>query len=220
MSALRRIKQAKFIYMNVLKFQSLIQAITKRPFLIKTSDENIQTEKEYYIYYTLPLTGIDAKFYWKTSKKKKKLLRSFITAFTSKYREPNPRAYDYMVRTYGESAKWENYTDKQKEYAFNNHSGFMYSKTELLKQIENNFNTPEIESAMLKYGFYPTEYGIGIFAFWQSEYVKNAIKKLHLHLTDGQIPFKNEWSDAGWVFRFKLGLTKDIHHSIIESINQ
>ena len=206
--------------MTTINFQNLIQLITGRDFLIKTEDTDLKYENEYCIYRILPVSKRSVSFIWRTPKADEKMLRSFITCFTSKYREPNPRAYDYMVRTYGESAKWENYTDKQKEYAFNNHSGFMYSKTELLKQIENNFNTPEIESAMLKYGFYPTEYGIGIFAFWQSEYVKNAIKKLHLHLTDGQIPFKNEWSDAGWVFRFKLGLTKDIHHSIIESINQ
>jgi len=204
--------------MNTIKFQSLIQAITKRPFIIKTDDVDILPSKKYYVYFVLPITGMNIGFYWETSKTDEKLLRSFITAFTSKYREPNPKAYDYIYG--GVQYWWNDKTDKQKEYAYNNHPSNMYSKSDLMKQIEDNFNTPEIESAMLRYGFYSTEYGIGIFAFWQTEYVKNAIKKLHSYLTEKQIPFKNEWSDAGWVFRFKLGLSKDIHYSIIESINQ
>ena len=34
------------------------------------------------------------------------------------------------------------------------------------------------------------------------------------------IPFTNEFSEARWVFRFKIGLTKETHLALIDSINQ
>jgi hypothetical protein len=35
------------------------------------------------------------------------------------------------------------------------------------------------------------------------------------YLTDAAIPYTNEYSDARWVYRFKLNISKDIHLSIL-----
>lgn len=205
--------------MRIDNFIKLIQAVTGRDFTIKTNDINIEFGKKYQVYRILPLTERTISFEWLTPLNVDKLLRSFITAFTSKYREPNPVSYNYMAKTYGEKSLWINKTDLEKEYAYSHHSGFMYSKKCLLEQIEQNFNNPEITNALIRYGFYCTEYGIGIYSLWQTKQVIEAINKMHSYLQSRSMPYKNEFSDAGWVFRFKLSLTKLIHINILNDFN-
>jgi len=205
--------------MNKNNFEKLIQSITKRPLIIDTTDSEILNDKEYFVYKVLPLTNRKIYFKWKTAKTDEKMLLSFITAFTNKYKEPNPKAYDYSAKTYGEKYKWENRTEIDKEYAYGHHTSNMYSKECLLKQIEDNFSTPEMKTALIKYGFYSTEYGIGIFAFWETECVLNAISEMKKYLHSLSIPFSNEYSDARWVYRFKLGINKDIHSNLINEFS-
>lgn len=205
--------------MNTQNFQTLIQKITNRDFLINTTEEEIQLGKEYQIFRILPLTKMKISFKWKAATSEDKILRSFITAFTTKYLEPNPKAYDYSAKTYGESALWVNKSEEEKEYACRHHRSNMLSKEDLMKQVEFNFNTPEMESTMLRYGFYPTEYGIGIFCFWETQSVVNAINAMAKYLQKTSIPFKNEFSDARWVLRFKLGLTKEQHIFLLSNFN-
>lgn len=203
--------------MQTTNFQNLIQAITGRDFIIKTNDTEIVNGKEYLIYRTLPLTDRDISFTWKAALTNEKLLRSFITAYTTKYREPNPRAYDWSVRTYGESARWENKTDLEKEYAYSHHSSNMYGKQELMKQIEENFKSETMYNTMILYGFYATEYGVGIFSLFEFESITRAIQQMKEYLNKKSIPFINEYSDARWVLRFKLNLTKEAHQSLLNN---
>jgi len=203
--------------MLTANFQNLIQLITGRDFLIKTNDTDLQFETEYTIYRILPVTKRTASFVWKTSKAEDKMLRSFITAFTSKYREPNPEAYNHFYG--GKEYRWEWKTDEQKEFAYLNHASNMYSKEALLKQVEDNFSKDGISTGLMRYGFYNTEYGIGIFCFWMTNGVQSAITAMAKHLQTLSIPFTNEFSDARWVYRFKLGLTKESHLSIINQLN-
>lgn len=194
-------------------FQALIQKITGRDFVIDTTDAEIVNGKEYCIYRILPATKHNVRFYWKAAKTDEKLLRSFITAFTAKYREPNPDCYNY---TYGgKEYKWELKTDEEKEFAYYNHSSRMYSKDQLMKQVEANFSSPDMLPALLRYGFYPTEYGVGIFCFWLTDSAQAAITEMKKHLSKLSIPFANEFSDARWVYRFKLGIDKATHTSIL-----
>lgn len=203
--------------MNKEQFQALIQAITKRDFIILTDDITLQFEKEYRIQRVLPITQTPIYFYWKTPKNTDKFLRSFITSFTSKYREPNPKTYDY---TYGDKKYfWADKTAKDIECCYYHHASHMFNKAQLMEQIAENFNSPDIESAFCKYGFYHTEYGIGIFVFWQTQYITNAINKLATYLKSKSIAFTNEYSDARWVLRFKIGISKDIHNNIINKFN-
>lgn len=204
--------------MNTLNFQNLIQLITERDLTIKTTDQELEFEKEYYISRTLPLTGMTVSFKWKTPKVDDKMLRSFITAFTSKYREPNPASYDYEYG--GRQYTWAEKTDEQKEYCYIHHASHMFSKQQLLEQIEANFSKEGITSGLIRYGFYPTLYGIGIFCFWMTSGVIKAIDQMKEHLNRQSIPFTNEFSDARWVYRFKIGLTKESHIGLINELNK
>ena len=205
--------------MKTENFKNLIQLVTGRDFEIKTEDIELIFEKEYLIYRILPITKRQISFYWKTPKTDEKMLRSFITTFSSKYREPDPKAYDYSARTYGEKYKWENRSPEDRENAYMHHSSNMFNKTELLKQVEDNFSKDGIATGLIRYGFYNTEYGIGIFCFWMTDGVNKAINEMTKHLQKLSIPFTNEFSDARWVFRFKLGLTKETHLAIINQLN-
>lgn len=202
--------------MTTSNFQNLIQLITGRDFIIKTNNTELQFETEYCIYRTLPATGRSVSFIWKTPKAEDKMLRSFITAFTSKYREPNPEAYNHFYG--GKEYRWDWKTEKEKEYAYMNHAANMYSKDALLKQVEDNFSNPDISSGLIRYGFYETNYGIGIFCFWMTTGVQSAINAMKTHLNKLSIPFTNEFSDARWVFRFKIGISKESHISIINQL--
>lgn len=201
--------------MNTLNFQNLIQKITSRQLIIDTQDNEIMLDKEYFVYKHLPLTDRKIYFKWKVAKTEEKVLKSFITAFTTKYKEPSPKAYDYAGRVYGEKALWINKTEMGKEQAYWHHSSNMYSKNDLREQIEANFNDSSITETLTKYGFYNTDYGIGIFILFNTNFVVDAVNKLSNYLKNQNIPFANEYSEARWVYRFKLGLSKEQHKSLL-----
>jgi hypothetical protein len=207
--------------MKTENFTKLIRAITGRNFTIeervswrtsKAAGETIDHEKSYYVGITLPRTGRSFGFDWKTPKSDEKMLRSFITAFTSKYREPDPRAY---VAGPNGGRNWDDMSDADRERAYSHHSSKMLSKDKLMAQIEAGFSSPEIETALNQWGFYETEYGIGIFCFWQTRFVRNAIDRMRAHLSGLNIATKEEFSDAGWVYRFRIEASKDMHRGIL-----
>jgi hypothetical protein len=203
--------------MKTINFQNLIQSVTGRNIIINTEDAELQNEKEYSLSVTFPITGIRSSFTWKTAKADEKLLRSFITAFTTKYREPNPASYNYQ---YGDRFyTWDEKTPEQKEQCIYHHRTHQYSKEDLMQQVTENFNKEGIQDALIKYGFYNTEYGIGIFCFFETSYVRGAIDKMKQFLLTASIPFANEYSDARWVYRFKLNLTKEQHGLILTQFN-
>jgi len=203
--------------MQTSNFQNLIRLVTGRDFIIKTTDVDIQFETEYVIYRILPVTQSSISFIWKTPKADEKMLRSFITAFTSKYREPNPASYNYVYG--GTTYTWDEKTPEQKENCRYHHASHMYSKADLLKQVEDNFANESIATGLIRYGFYNTEYGIGIFCFWMTNGVISAIDTMKKHLQKLSIPFTNEFSDAKWVYRFRVGLTKENHLAIINQLS-
>ena len=198
-------------------FQNLIRLVTGRDFSIKTNDTELQFETEYCIYRLLPVSQRPVSFMWKTPKADEKMLRSFITAFTSKYREPNPANYTTCSPYF--SPSWSEMSAEKQEFAYCHHASNMYSKAALLKQVEDNFANDAIATGLIRYGFYNTEYGIGIFCFWMTAGVNSAINTMASHLQKLSIPFTNEFSDAKWVYRFKLGLTKESHLSIINQLS-
>lgn len=204
--------------MNALNFQNLIQTVTGRPFIIHTDSENIEEGKEYFVYRVLPHTQRKVGFKWKAAQSNEKMLRSFITAFCSKYREPNQKAYDKEYG--GKSYTWAEKTEQEKEYAYVHHVSNMFSRDALMKQVEDNFSNPNIEISLIRYGFYPTEYGVGIFCFWATDGVLKAIAKMKQFLNTNNIPYTNEFSDARWVYRFKLSISKEAHTNLLGSFTQ
>lgn len=203
--------------MKTEKFNNFIQEITGRNLIVRTNDVELQLEKEYYVSLILPITKICVGFYWKLPKKEDNIMRSFITAFSSKYFEPDPKSYD---GSYFGSKSWDDMTEKDKERCYMHHRSNMYSRSELLSQIEKNFEKENFTEVMCKYGFYHTNYGIGMFCYFNTEFVRNAIEKFKVYLTKKGIPFSNEYSDARWVYRFVLGLDKQKHESILEKFNK
>lgn len=212
--------------MKTDNFTNLVRAITGRDFSIvervsfrelRQAGESLECEKTYFIQIELPLTKMTIGFDWKTPKSEEKFLRSFITAFTSKYREPNPASY--RSNSYG-GKDWSEYSPEKREYAFNHHRSHMFSKEMLLKQVEDRFNCHEIESALNQWGFYETEYGIGIFCFWETSFVRNAIAKMRDFLAAKNIPAREEYSDAKWVYRFRLEVSRDFHAATLNSFCQ
>lgn len=203
--------------MQTNNFQNLIQLVTGRPFIIQTNDPELNFETDYFIYRELPVTKRKIYFKWKSPKSEDKFLRSFITAFTTKYREPDPASYNYEYG--GKKYTWDEKTDEQKEFCYCHHVTHMFNKKELLEQVEANFSNENIASGLIKYGFYETNYGAGIFCFWMTNGVIKAIEAMKNHLTKMSVPFTNEFSEARWVFRFKLGLTKESHLNLIKQLN-
>ena len=203
--------------MKTEQFQNLIQLVTKRDFKIDTRDEELKTEAEYYVYKVLPITQQKIYFKWKTPKTDDKMLRSFITAFAGKYREPDPSAYKCCAPYF--SKAWEDMEPIKREYAYSHHASNMYSKKELIEQVEANFSAQGITEGLIQYGFYPTEYGLGIFCFWATDGVIKAIQTLKNHLDKKGIPYSNEYSGARWVYRFKLGISKDAHANLLKEFS-
>lgn len=209
--------------MKTESFTQLVRAVTGRDFSIYLSGLNgwrelvpagdaLQTESAYLVIRTLPLTGRVVGFEWKTPKTEEKMLRSFITAFTSKYREPNPA-------TYGTDpyypAKWESFSPEKREHAYGHHASHMFSKEELLAQVEKRFSCPEIETALNQWGFYETEYGLGIFCYWETPFVRNAIDRMRRFLAGSNVPAREEYSDARWVYRFRVEVSRDFHSNLL-----
>lgn len=208
--------------MKTENFTQLIRAITGRKLTIEKrknlwetepAGEVLSFETVYFVGITLPITGRVYGFDWKTPKTDEKMLRSFITAFCSKYREPNPKCY--RADAYG-AISWDQMSDKDKEYAFGHHSGRMLSKEILLDQIQGRFACPEIENALNQWGFYETEYGIGIFCFWETPFVVKAIEKMRQFLTNKSVAAREEYSEARWVYRFRIEAGKEIHVGLLK----
>ena len=199
-------------------FIKLIQSITKRDFQIDSLDTDIAIEGEYFIYKVLPVSKRKIGFLFKTPKNEENLIRSFITQFCKKYREPNPANYTgNYCGTYTPSSAWENMSEEKKEFCYCHHSNTMYSEKVLLEQIKENLNDSSIEETLCKYGFYETNYGIGIFVLFSGRYEIAAIEKMAAYLKSKNIPFTNEYSNAMWVYRFVLNINKDIHTTLLNS---
>jgi len=204
--------------MKTENFVNLIRVLTGRPLEIQTQDVEIKTETEYCIIRKIEGSDRETRFYWKTPKNQDNFMRSFITCFTSKYTEPNPANYG-PCSIYTTRKTWAEMSDRDKAFAYMHHRSNMFSKKHLLEQVEANFSTPEMGQALIKYGFYVTEYGTGIFALYGGQYVENAVIKMMQFLKGEGIPFRNEFSDARWVLRFVLNISRPIHENLLMKFN-
>ena len=64
---------------------------------------------------------------------------------------------------------------------------------------------------------YPTTYGIGIFVLFGRK--PESIEKITNKLDSLGIEYKNEYSDAGWVYRFRISQSKENINKINNFIN-
>jgi hypothetical protein len=202
--------------MKTENFVKLIEGITGVKFHINGSDNELMPEKKYFIYKILPITQKQVGFDFKIPKNDETIIKSFITTFCNKYREPNPKNYD--GKYYG-SVAWNDKTEKEKEYCYSHHVANMFNKKDLLDKIKENLNTEVFENIYCKYGFYETIYGIGIFVLFSGIRELNAINKMNEFLKLNDIPFSNEHSKARWVYRFVLNINKEYHLDLLKKFN-
>ena len=111
-------------------------------------------------------------------------------------------------------------TPEKREYAHFHHASHMLSKEILLAQVQARFSCAEIETALNQWGFYETEYGIGIFCFWETQFVRNAIGKMRAYLFGLNVATREEYSDARWVYRFRIEANREIHTSLLKQFCQ
>jgi len=97
----------------------------------------------------------------------------------------------------------------------------------IIKKIENNniyINfAKNFKKLLLKIGFnninvYPTTYGIGIFIPY-TRGVKNYKETINNLLESLGIEYSNEYSDAGWVYRYKISKKQSNINKINNIIN-
>lgn len=83
-------------------------------------------------------------------------------------------------------------------------------KSEIIEKYRNS-------DRVNKFFFYTTLYGIGYFVFFMGRKAfENTNKKLSEYLESKGINFSNEFSDAGWVYRFVINKDVEIHNRLLE----
>jgi hypothetical protein len=203
--------------MKTENFLHLIREITGRPFEIGNEfgfplgESELVAGQTYCVFRDLPLTARRVSFQWKAPTDEENFLRSFVTAFCSRYFEPNPAAYS----DHQPGNRWENWDEKKRESASGHHRGFMFSKEDLRAQVEANFRADKMGKVLERHGFYFTDYGVGIFVLFGGKAVETACDSMREFLTGKGVGFTNELSKAGWVLRFRLGLTREIHAGLL-----
>jgi len=84
------------------------------------------------------------------------------------------------------------------------------TKIECISKLKN-------DNRVYKHLFYTTLYGIGMFAFFTSE---NSLKKVNEtlggYLSSLGVTYDNEFSEAGWAYRFVIGKSVTEHNELLE----
>ena len=202
--------------MDANNFLKLVNGITNKDFKISGDPEVIEPEKEDIFWRKTPINKYTVSFKFKAPKNEESFIKTFINTYCNKYLEPDPKAYD--GKYYG-SKSWEQMSDKEKEFAHLHHRSNMKNKETLLEEIKANLEKSDIEAILLNYGFYHTNYGLGIFVLFAGTYEMSSINKMRTFLESQHFTFSNEFSDKRWVYRFKLNLSKDLHLSILKKFH-
>ena len=63
---------------------------------------------------------------------------------------------------------------------------------------------------------YPTTYGIGLWAFYNWNFQEQA-SEIENILNTNKIEYKTEYSDARWVFRYKIS-KKEVNRMLLENL--
>lgn len=83
------------------------------------------------------------------------------------------------------------------------------TKKQCIEKLKNN-------DRVNKHYFYTTLYGIGIFCFFmQKSSLMSCANILGNYLKSVNVDFKNEFSGAGWVYRFLIKKDIEIHNKLL-----
>lgn len=108
------------------------------------------------------------------------------------------------------------FASRQKAYRLvNGYYQTISTRDEVMEKIKES-NKDRVYMGL----FYTTLYGIGMWAIFSTrkDMVKNA--DLSRFLTDRKVPFSNEWSDAGWVYRFKIGKDIELNNKLLTEFKE
>ena len=84
--------------------------------------------------------------------------------------------------------------------------------SDVKKRLSNN-------NRVSKYQFYTTLYGIGYMCLFDSdEAIADVRKKLGGYLKSKNIDFRNEFSDARWVYRFVINKDVCVHNKLLKEL--
>lgn len=179
--------------MEKQNFETIIKLITNRDLTINTTNNIVELNKQYSIYYN----GI-FNFTFKTPKHYDSLLSTFINQYSKKFKQVQQKYIDL--------------------FNFKNQNAYMknhcYTSVMLLDEIKENFKKDSVINYYSRYGFYSTEYGIGIFVQFLSEQSFDNMEKF---LLSKNIPYSLEYSTKEYVLRFKIKVSKDFHQNLLEN---
>ena len=127
---------------------------------------------------------------FKTGKRYDNILKTFVTQYINKYAVKQATGWNTEI------------------------CGFEYpNKKDVVNKLKNN-------NRISKYYFYTTLYGIGYFCYFMSKKAHESSKKmLSDYLNSNKITFENEFSEAGWVYRFLINKDVKIHNELLENFN-
>jgi hypothetical protein len=99
----------------------------------------------------------------------------------------------------------------------NNDYGF-FEKTTKEKEFERL--AKNCNERVTHAGFYTTLYGIGCFAlFYSQKTLEKLTQPLRYYLDSKNISYTNEYSEAGWVYRFVINKDVKIHNDLLTNFN-
>ena len=105
------------------------------------------------------------------------------------------------------------YTTKVSEYEVIDGVFTKLSKEQKLKKIVEK-NQERVHFGL----FYTTLYGIGLWDFFNSRHSHEILtKKMNDFLQSKNIEYKNEYSEAGWVYRYKINLNITDTNKLLKS---
>lgn len=93
----------------------------------------------------------------------------------------------------------------------NGHWNYVTDKEKVQKTIIEK-NQDRVSKGL----FYTTLYGIGFWAIFCSKQDVEVAKMLADYLKSKGVIYSNEWSDAGWVYRFVIGKEIELHNLLLK----
>lgn len=182
---------------TINQFNTLLQGITNEKIMLYCDSDSIELDCVYTVVSTEK--NKDNKyifeFDFKTPKNIDRLVSSFISQFCSKFKKNLPEFEKYGRGSLGHHR---------------------YSKDGLLETIKARFTNEAFISFYCKYGFYSTNYGIGIYIpFLDVKYLDS----MNLFLKDNNVPYKNELSKKEFVYRYVININKDYHANLLNNFS-
>lgn len=183
--------------MKTIDFENLAKEITGKNIKL-FKPENPKDKYTYYhkfngVLEPSTIYGIsvngDIMYNFKTTKKIETFFKSFINQHINKYELKNNGSYELV-------------------------NGKVIYVEPTKESIVKKYTSDRVS----KYHYYTTLYGIGMFAFFTKDIVK-ATLNLAKYLESKKIAYSNEYSDAGWAYRFVINKSVETHNELLENFN-